>query len=181
MNRGSVVVWAILAIILFIGLVGFASIIGFRNDCVSMQKTIDAQVTDMKAKYNEFFTKVKEVAQVPKEQMSQLKEFYDKLVTGRQSSAGEMMRWISESNPNIDQSTYVEIQRIIAAGRSEIYNIQKVHIDTVRAYNTALVTFPNTLINSIFFRFEERKATVPIASNVDTIFNTGVDQPMSVF
>jgi hypothetical protein len=92
-----------------------------------------------------------------------------------------MFKWISESNPNINQETYVEIQRIIAAGRSEIYNIQKVHIDTVRQYNTSLITFPNSVVNDLFFRFKQKSPTVPIVSNVELIFESGKDQVMEVF
>jgi hypothetical protein len=160
-------------------IIGFSSIVGFRNEGVAFQKTIAAQVTDMKAKYNEYFLKVREVAQVPKEQMEQLKSFYDKLITGR-ATDGAMFKFIAEQNPNIDQSTYVQIQRVIAAGRSEIYGVQRVHIDTVREYNTFITIFPNNMMAGLF-NFQQIEATVPIADSVNTIFSTKVDQEINIF
>lgn len=183
MNKGQTVFMSILAtlgVAVFVALIFFAMVMSFRNDIVALDNTITAQVSDMKASYNTYFTKVKEAAQVPQEQMAQLKEFYDKVVTGR-STDGAMFKFIAESNPNIDQSTYVEIQRIIAAGRADIYDIQKVHIDTVREYNTRLVTWPNSSINDLFFHFISKEPTLPIASNVDLIFETKQDKPIEIF
>ena len=175
----KIVVWCILAVVLLFGVIGIANFVSFRNEVISLTKTIEAQVTDMKAKYNEYFLKVKEAAQVPERQLEQLKEVYDKVVSGR-ATDGAMMKWIQENNPNIDQSTYVELQRIIASGRSDIYSIQKIHIDTVREYNTFITLFPNNLYNS-FFKFKSFTPTVPIVENVDNIFKSGKDEVMKVF
>ena len=175
----GIVMLSLLAVLILIGSIVMFSIIGFRNECVNFDKTIGAQVTDMKAKYNEYFLKVKESAQVPEAQMSKLKEFYDTLIKGR-AADGAMMKWITESNIPINQDTYVEIQRIIASGRSEIYGIQKVHIDTVREYNTYIKIFPNNMINCLF-DYTDKTATVPITENVDKIFTTGKDEVIKVF
>lgn len=179
MKTGTIIGLSILVVVILFSIIIFSSIVGFRNEGVTFQKTINAQITDMKAKYNEYFLKVREVAQVPKEQMEQLKSFYDKLIAGR-SADGAMFKFISEQNPAINQDTFVQIQRIIAAGRSEIYEVQKVHIDTVREYNTYISTFPNVVLAGMF-NFKEIVATVPIASNVDKIFETKQDQEVKIF
>ena len=163
----------------FLGCLFAFSCVDFKNQSVSFEQTIKAQVEDMGAKYNEYFTKVKEVAQVPKQQMSTLKEFYDTLVTGRKTN-GEMMKWISESNPEINQDTFVELQRIISAGRESIYSIQKRHIDTVREYNTFINVFPNSFINGLFFKYTEKEPTVPISDMAKEVMETG-DKVLEVF
>lgn len=165
--------------ILVLALIIGGTVLGFRNEAMSFNKTIAAQVQDMQAKYNEYFLKVREAAQVPANQMEALKDIYDKLISGR-SADGAMMKWISESNVQIDQSTYVEIQRIISSGRAEIYNIQKVHIDTVREYNTYITLFPNNMVNGMF-GYIEATPTVPIAGQVTDIFVTKVDKEIQVF
>lgn len=180
MSKKSIIVLSILGAVALVLLLLTSGIISFRNECVSFDKTIIAQVSDMKAKYNEYFLKVKEAAQVPEHQLEKLKEFYDKIVKGR-STEGAMFKWIAENNPSINQETFVELQRIIASGRAEIYNIQKIHIDTVREYNTYIVVFPNTLTNRIFFNFSLKEPTLPIISNVDEIFETKQDKILQVF
>jgi len=180
MKISTIILLSILGATILLGLVTIGSIISFRNESVTFEKSITAQVSDMKANYNAYFLKVKESAQVPEHQMEQLKKFYDKIVSGR-SAEGAMFKWISENNPQINQETFVELQRIIASGRSEIYNIQKVHIDTVREYNTFLTIFPNNFVNQVFFHFELKEPTLPIVSNVDEIFKTGQDKILQVF
>lgn len=167
-------------VVLFLGLMLFGTIIDFKNKNVVFNNTITAQVDDMKAKYNEYFLKVKECAKVPTEQMEKIKEIYDAIITGRKNG-GEMFRFITENNIPINQDTYVEIQRIIASGRAEIYNIQKVHIDTVREYNSYIEVFPNNIINSMFFNFKRKEPTLPIAEKVSNIFETKVDQEVEIF
>jgi hypothetical protein len=180
MSKKSIVILSIVGVVVLTCLLSVSGIVSFRNECVSFDKTITAQVSDMKAKHNEYFTKVKEAAQVPEHQLDKLKTFYDKIVAGR-SAEGAMFKWISENNPSINQETFVELQRIIASGRSEIYNIQKIHIDTVREYNTYIVVFPNTLVNRLFFNFTSKEPTLPIASNVDEIFKTKEDKVIEIF
>lgn len=180
MSKKTIITLSVLGSITLIMLLTISGIVSFRNECVSFDKTIVAQVSDMKAKYNEYFLKVKEAAQVPEHQLNKLKTFYDEIVKGR-SAEGAMFKWISENNPSINQETFIELQRIIASGRAEIYNIQKIHIDTVREYNTYIIVFPNTLVNHIFFNFSSKEPTLPIISNVDKIFETKQDQILKVF
>lgn len=160
-------------------LISCLAIGSFYNTALSFNKTIEAQVINMQAKYNEYFTKVKEAAQVPTAQMAKLKEFYDEIVKSR-SSEGAMFKFIAENNPNINQDTYVEIQRIIEASRSEIYDTQRVHIDTVREYNTYIATFPNNIINNLF-HYTQKIATVLISDNVKDLFKENKDKVMEIF
>jgi len=175
----SVVKGTIFGVVGFLILMGFFTFVGFKNQSVYFDKQISAQVENMEAKYNEYFLKVREIAKVPKEQMKQLKDLYQTLIEGRKSD-GSMFKFISESNPEINQQTYVEIQRIISAGRADIYNIQKVHIDTVREYNTWILVFPNSIYAG-FLNLKEKKPTVPLAENVSKIFESGVDREIEVF
>lgn len=168
----------IIAFLFLMGILGTMLIV-FRNDAVTFQKTITAQISDMQAKYNEYFLKVKEAAQVPEEQMTRLKEFYDVLIQGRKQNT-EMFRWIAEQNPEIKQETFIELQRIIASGRAEIYSIQKIHIDTVREYNTFLIIFPNNIVNNVF-HFKTTNPTVPITENIREIFDSQKDKIIDVF
>lgn len=168
-----------LGVVLFVGIIFGTSLIGFKNDCVTFNKTIEAQVSDMKAKYNEYFLKVQEVSKVPTEQMAQLQKFYEIMIKGRETD-GAMFKMITESNPSINQDTYVQIQRIIAAGRADIYQIQKTHIDTVREYNTFIAMFPNSIFAG-FFGFKSVIPTVPVSDSVKTIFETGTDKEIELF
>ena len=52
-----------------------------------------------------------------------------------------MFHWIQEQNPQIDSTVYVELQRIINAGREDFRVAQTRLIDQMRVYETALGSF----------------------------------------
>ena len=166
-------------VVLFIFFVT-VSIVSFRNTMVEFDKRIDKQVIEMKASYNKYLLQVKEAAQVPDRQMAKLTALYDKLLQGRKAE-GAMMKWITESNPSVNQDTFVQIQRIVEAGRGQIFSLQQVHIDTVREYNTLIAVFPNNIVNNIFLHRSSVTATIPLADGVQEIYKTNKDKEVTIF
>jgi len=180
MKTAKVVVASICIVVLAVLFFGVISIISMRNTVVVFEQQVDKQISEMKAKRNEYLTKVKESAQVPEKQMNKMTSLYDKLIQGRKSD-GAMMKWITESNLNINQDTFVEIQRIVQAGRAEIFSIQQRHIDTIREYNTYIIVFPNNVVNSIFLHRSSMTPTVPLSDEVHEVYKTKTDKVVDIF
>jgi hypothetical protein len=178
--KASKILITIVIAIAMLALVAVANIISFNNAVVAFDNTITAQVSDMTANYNKYFNQVKESAQVPTQQIAKLKEIYELIISGRKSG-NEMAKLIVEANLPIEQSTFIELQRIIVSGRNEIYMIQKIHIDTVREYNTYISIFPNNIINKTFMHKTKKTPTTPIISEVQEVFDSGKDKTVGVF
>jgi hypothetical protein len=84
--------------------------------------------------------KVKEAAQVPSMQAEDLQKVFSGALGARYGSDGSKatMQWIKEQNPNLDQRTYIQLQRIIEAGRNEFQANQTKMLDKKRVYTTHL-------------------------------------------
>lgn len=126
-------------------------------------------------------SKFSEVAQVTDAQMAQLSDLFTRYAEARTSeNAGAVMNWVQESIPNVDQSTYRNLQNIIVATRDGWTERQKELVDLVRVYNTALDRMPGGLLLK-FFGFERKKAIIVITTDTKRAFETGTDEPAVLF
>lgn len=87
--------------------------------------------------------KIAEAAQVPTMQAEDLGKLFQGALGARYGTDGSKaaMQWIQEQNPNLDQATYLQLQRMIEAGRNEFAAAQSRLIDRKRAYETELGSF----------------------------------------
>lgn len=95
----------------------FVGYLGYRNTAQSFEVDIPAQYTETQNVYDNGWKKVVEIAQVPEMQTSQIKDVYAGVMTGRYGPEGSkaLLQLITEQNPNIDQETYLKIQRTVEA------------------------------------------------------------------
>lgn len=86
---------------------------------------------------------VTEAAQVTEMQRDDLTAVVTAALEGRYGDDGSraVFQFIQEQNPQIDSSVYVQLQRIIEAGRIEFQNSQTVLLDQKRVYETGLGSF----------------------------------------
>lgn len=89
------------------------------------------------------YQKIREAAQVPTMQKEDLVEIFTASNESRYGQGGSkgMMTWIQEQNPNLDQSTYRQLQQMIEAGRNDFLQSQKMMRDRKRSYETELGSF----------------------------------------
>lgn len=119
------------------------------------------------------------MAQVPGMQTQNLTN----IITGANESryggdgVNGVMAWIQEQNPNLDQSTYIQLQREIAAGRQAFQDSQSLVLDRVRAYKTDLGTFWRGKMMRLagFPRIDFDKYTIVSTSDTRGAFDTKTD------
>src|SRR3989344_623420 len=106
------------------------------------EQNIAARWEDNENVLAQYMQKVKETAQVPGMQRDDLIAVFTGANESRYGKTGSaaVMQWIQEQNPNLDQATYVQIQRIIEAGRTEFRTAQTRLVDSKRAFRTQLGT-----------------------------------------
>lgn len=135
--KTSWVIYGILAMLVFVLGGSFISNYNYGN---AAEKEITAQYENMENILAQYGLKVKEAAQVPNMQTKALKELFTGALDARYGGDGSKaaFQWIQEQNPNLDQSTYKELQQIVVAGRNKFENAQTRFIDAKRTYETNL-------------------------------------------
>ena len=131
-------------------LVGFLAIAGIAGvSWYSAAKTGNQLENVVKAEYDnlknvlaQYGNKVAETAQVPDMYRDDLIAVSTAALEGRYGPDGvkAVFQAISEQNPNVDSAVYVQIQRVIEAGRTDFQVAQTRFIDKKRVYETALGT-----------------------------------------
>lgn len=145
MNKVVIGLIGIAVVAVIIGGSFISGLIGINNQCAAWEKSITAQYSQNKNNYDNFYKKVKEVAQVPDMYASKFKEVYDGMMKGRYGQEGSkaVFQWIQENNPQFNSSMYEKIQVVIEAGRNSFEANQKSLLDKKRVYETMLNTFPD--------------------------------------
>ena len=124
------------------GIVG-VSYVSAYNTGNRLEATIKATYEDNQNVLAQYSNRIAEAAQVPAMQRDDLKEVVTAALDARYGDEGSraMFQFIQEQNPTIDSTVYVELQRIIVAGRQDFQNAQTRLIDQKRVYETALGSF----------------------------------------
>ena len=135
----ALIVLAILGIIIAVPIVSYITASNAGNRA---EQRVAAFREDNENVLAQYMQKVKEAAQVPAMQRDDLIAVFTGANESRYGKTGSaaVMQWIQEQNPNLDQATYVQIQRIIEAGRTEFRTAQTRLVDSKRAFRTQLGT-----------------------------------------
>ena len=136
----------LLATLVLFGLVGGCSLISTYNGLTGQEQGVTATWRDSQVQYDNFWKKVKEVAQVPETYKDAFKEVFLASVQARYEGKDPAFLMLTESNPALDPSMYVQVQRVIESGRNEFAQTQRSLIDRQRAFSTNLATFPNNVL-----------------------------------
>jgi len=175
-------VFAVIILVLAIG--SCSAIIGINNDMVKQEQIIKAQYDQNRNNYDNFFKKVKEVAQVPDMYTEDMKKVYNSAISARYGAEGSkaMFQFIKEHNPNFDSSLYVKIQQVIEAGRNDFEMNQKMLIDKKRVYETMLGIFPRSIIASMlgFPKIDLSKMTIITSTETEKAFEEKKAAPIKL-
>jgi len=139
------------ATVLF-GIVFVGSALSFRSGCIRAEAGIKAQYTQNQNNYDNFWKKVKEMAQVPAMYAEDLQKLYDGAIKGRYGAGGSqaVLQFIKEHNPQLDGRLYLQLQAAIEAGRNGFAADQQQLIDKKRQYEVALGSTTALWANVLF-------------------------------
>jgi len=139
----NIKVLASLGIVSLILIVCFSSYVTYHNLGNKSEKGIVYEYENLQNILGQYSLKIKEAAQVPGMQTDDLVELFTGSLDARYGSDGSQasMQWIKEQNPNLNQETYIQLQRMMEAGRNKFENHQSRFIDHKRTYEVAMGNF----------------------------------------
>jgi hypothetical protein len=166
---------------LIMGIIGVATYISYSNGEVRLRNTIEAKLLDNTNEYDNMWKKIKQVAQVTERERESLLKIFTKHAKARTSGGskdGALMKWVTESIPNIDNSTYKNLMNVITSSRDAWTMRQKELIDLKREHDNMIMTFPGSLIVGSRGRIE---IIVITSSKTKKVFEEGKDDDVDVF
>lgn len=175
----------VIALIL-VGLGGmtFISYVSAYNTGNRLEQNIVATHENNKNILAQYGNKVAEAAQIPGMQRDDLAAVVTAALEGRYGDDGSraVVQWIQEQNPQIDSTVYVQLQRMIEAGRNEFSVAQTKLVDQKRVYETALGSFWTGMWLNIagYPRIDLDEYQIVSTARANEAFETGVEAPMDL-
>ena len=173
---------AVVAAILVISLMVASAFVSANNAEVRLRQAISAKQLDNTNQFDAMWKEIQQVAQVSEKNKDALKEIFTSYADARamKGEGGALATWIKESVPNVDLSTYKNLQNIIVSTRESFKTRQSELIDLKREHDILLETFPNSIIFSILNR-DHISIKIVTSTRTDKTFESGKDDDVNVF
>jgi hypothetical protein len=177
---------AISSAIVIFGAVAFSAVsyISAYNLGNRLEQNIVATYENNRNVLAQYGNRVSEAAQIPAMQRDDLTQVVTAALEGRYGEDGSqaVFQWIQEQNPQIDSTVYVQLQRIIEAGRIEFANEQTKLVDQKRVYETALGSFwKGTWLNiSGYPSINLDDFQIVSTSRANEAFEFGIEEPIQL-
>jgi hypothetical protein len=150
-------------------------LMGQYNTAASLKNTYESKVKANEVDFDNMWKKIQQVAQVTSAQKDALKEIFTSYAQARTTESKNLLSsWIKESVPNVDTSTFNNLQNIIVGSRDGWTMRQKELVDISRQYNEMLVRFPGNMILGMF-GFQKIDPKIITSSRTEEAFSTGKD------
>lgn len=167
--------------LIFVGCVLLGMGINISNTEIELKSLIEAKQKDNKNEYDAMWKKISQVAEVTDEQKKALIDIFKNYAEARSDKSNNLaMKWIKESIPNVDVSTYKNLQNIIISSRERFVLRQKELIDLKREHDLLLRKFPSGFILQCLGR-KEIDIQVITSGKTEKAFETQKDDSVSVF
>jgi len=181
MKTGLLISGVVLAGMIGIGAVSYVSAYNTAN---RMERTIVATDENNRNVLAQYGNRVAEAAQIPAMQRDDLSAVVTAALEGRYGDDGSqaVFQWIQEQNPQIDSTVYVQLQRMIEAGRIEFAAAQTKMVDQKRIYETSLGSFWQGTWMSVagYPRINLDDYQIVSTARADEAFRTGIEEPMQL-
>lgn len=182
MKYGLYIGLAIIGVIVAIGAFVGIYVVSTLNKETGQANALNAKQRDNQSELDNTIKKISQTGQVTVAQKEALKEIIvghaEERSAGKQG--GSLANWIHEAVPNVDTSTFNNLQNLIAASRDRWTMQQKELLDLNREHDNTITMFPSSLVCSLFGR-KKIDVTIVTSTRTEKAFETGVDDDISVF
>lgn len=185
MNKGLMILIAVMVIGFVCGVGILVSAVSICDTEARLRTAMESKQKDNTSEFDNMYKKISQVAQVSEKQMESLKEIFNthaQARAGENGQGGAVMNWIKESIPNVDTSTFNNLQNIITSSRDRWTMQQKILVDLERERTQMFRTVYSGFILSVAGRkVEDVKIQLVTSSRTEKAFDTGKDDDTDVF
>lgn len=176
-------------VLIFLSVFGFLTAIGFliltlwaatHNGEVGLRNAIKAKQVANQATFDNMVKQISQVAEVTEEQTRALKDIFLGHAAARTGEGSDraIMKWVTESVPNVDTGVYKNLQNIIVAARNSFTSDQVALLDLKREHDSMLAKFPGSLFLA---GRQPMDVTIVTSSRTGQAFSSGKDDDTKVF
>jgi hypothetical protein len=173
--------WIITICIAAVAALGCMYALGIRNEAAQLLNTITATEKLATGHHDNMWKKISQVVQVTKAERESLEKImigYADARTQRGDNA-PIMNWIKETVPQVDNSTFRNLQNIITGSRDSWMVTQTDLNDKIMQYNSVLQDYPKGwFLQKMGFEFKEYKVISSTRSR--EAMDTGVDDDVDL-
>lgn len=175
MSKKWMIVTAVIGVAGVIGVGIATSVISAHNREVRLRDTLLAKQVDNQSEYDSLWKKIAQATEVTEEQRVALIEIFREHAAARGGgSDARIASWLHESVPNVDTTTFNNLQNIIAGSRDRFAMRQKELLDIKREHDIVLDSFPSGAILAMLGR-EKMDVTIITSQRTQETFRTGMD------
>lgn len=179
MNKSIIIGLGVIGTILILIIMLAGSAIGFHNQEVRLRNLITNKLSDNKNQMDKMWKTISQTTQVTDEQKKALVEIYSSYAQNRGTGGGTLVKWVKEAIPNVDQTTFRNLQNIITSERDGFAMRQKEILDFKREHDNLLDTFPNNIWAAVLNR-QKINVTIVTSSRTEKAFESGADDDVSL-
>lgn len=184
METKKIIKYSIIALIAFVFIGIFSSVVSTSNDEVDLRNRFKQKMDERTAFYDKMWKTISQKSQIAIKNDSSFTNNINVIMTGRKDAQGIFMKWVQESNPNANyeavSSLYADLSRAVEGQRDGFFMEEKMIQGIVLEHDNIMSKFPSGFILSIFGR--SKLNYKPITSDkTDGVIQSGKDNDVSVF
>lgn len=156
--------------------------VGVANKETRLRNAITAKQVDNKSQYDNMWKKISQVAQVTDGQKQALLEIFTQHAQARSGgdSKNLLMKWVQESVPNVDTSTFNKLMTVITSSRDGFTERQRELLGLKMEHDNVIDLFPGSLVCSLLGR-GKIDVKIVTSSRTENAFVEGKDDDVDVF
>lgn len=136
--------WIAIIVVGVLVVVLVAMYFSYNNREIALRKEAEAQGGKIESVHDTMWKTLKQEAGVTDQYRKTFEELYPKLIAGRYSNeGGELMKMITESNPDFDTRLYDKLMQSIEAQRAYFASAQQRMLDILRERETLIESYPS--------------------------------------
>ncbi len=177
------VISAAIAVALVITALAAVYGVSVSNSEVHLRNTIGAKQRDNVSEYDNMWKKIAQTAKVTSAQKDALVEILQAHAEARRGgssgSGSSVVTWLRESIPDVDTTTFNNLQNIIAGSRDRFTVRQKELLDLKRKHDTLLDSFPSGPLLATLGR-EKVDVVIVTSTRAKDRFAAGTDDDLGL-
>lgn len=149
----------------------------YNNKYIDTIALFEAQEKKDEAVYDNLWKVISQEAQVANKYSEEFRKNYKEIIASR-NYGGEMMKWITEHNPEFSPAMYIKLQNVIEAQRATFLANQTALIDIHREIKTLVKRFPS----SVFIGNREiPELNIVTSEQTEKVFQTHKEDSVKLF